>query len=78
MSNQDVETAIRDALDRMGIQQDNGTAQDAPEQAHGIPVEQALAQAIGGPLALNNDQALGRIAGGAGATINSGTWGRLT
>lgn len=33
-------------------------------------VETALVDAIGGHIALNNDQALGRIAGGPGATIN--------
>ena len=80
--NQNIENMIRRELERMGIktdeddeQQDTQPQQEAPPR---VPVETVLSNAIGGPIALNNDQALGRIAGGPGATINGGSWGRLT
>ena len=44
--------------------------QDPPEQPQYVPVETVLSNASGGPVALNNDTALGRIAGGARATVN--------
>lgn len=83
--NQNIENMIRHELERMGIktnEDDEQQAQDTPEQPQQgapprVPVEAVLSNAIGGPVALNNDAALGRIAGGPGATINGGSWGRL-
>ena len=66
--NQNIEAAIRRALGDMGVQPQR--EQDTPEQPQYVPVEAVLSNAIGGPVALNNDTALGRIAGGARATVN--------
>lgn len=76
--NQNIEDAIRKALEARGIlplpeaPQDAAQAPQAAQEAPQAPVsvESALSQAIGGPLALNNDLALGRIAGGARAIVN--------
>lgn len=70
MSN--IENVIRAELERMGIQptDDEQRERETPEQPQYVPVEAVLSNAIGGPVALNNDAALGRIAGGAGATVN--------
>ena len=73
-----IEAAIRRALGDMGVQQQR--EQDTPQQPpQYVPVEAVLSAAIGdrpatSPLALNADQALGRIAGGPGATINGSGW----
>lgn len=76
--NQNIEDAIRKALEARGIlpppeapheaTQGAQAAQEAPQAS--VSVESALSQAIGGPLALNNDVALGRIAGGARTIVN--------
>ena len=67
--NQSIENMIRAELERMGVKNDD-EQQDTPEQPQYVPVEAVLSNAIGGPVALNNDTALGRIAGGARATVN--------
>jgi len=75
---QSIEDTIRRELERMGVQDSPETTQERPGAPHTapqqpetrVPVEAALSAAIGGPLALNDDQTLGRIAGGATATIN--------
>lgn len=85
--NQNIENMIRQELERMGIktnEDDEQREQDTPEQPQQgalphVPVEAVLSAAIGdrpatSPLALNADQALGRIAGGPGATINGSSW----
>ena len=69
--NQSIEAAIRRALGDMGVKTDDEQReQETPEQPQYVPVEAVLSNAIGGPVALNNDTALGRIAGGARATVN--------
>ena len=71
--NTNIENVIRAELERMGIQQDDDEQQETQPQQEAPPrvsVEAVLSNAIGGPLALNADQALGRIAGGARATVN--------
>lgn len=72
MSETNIENVIRRELERMGVRAEDEQQRDqaAPEQPP-IPVEAILSDAIGGPLALNNDQALGRIAGGPNATVNA-------
>ena len=69
-----IENMIRHELERMGVktdeddeQQETQPQQEAPPR---VSVEAVLGNAIGGPVALNNDTALGRIAGGARATVN--------
>lgn len=71
--NSNIENMIRAELERMGVKTDEDEQQreqDTPEQPQYVPVEAVLSNAIGGPVALNNDAALGRIAGGARATVN--------
>ena len=71
--NSNIENMIRAELERMGVKTDEDEQQreqDTPEQPQHVPVEAVLSNAIGGPVALNNDTALGRIAGGARATVN--------
>lgn len=69
--NSSIENMIRAELERMGIKTDeDDEQQDTPEQPQYVPVEAVLSNAIGGPVALNNDTALGRIAGGARASVN--------
>ena len=71
--NSNIENMIRAELERMGVKTDEDEQQreqDTPEQPQYVPVEAVLSNAIGGPIALNNDAALGRIAGGARATVN--------
>lgn len=69
--NTNIENMVRAELERMGIKTDeDDEQQDTPEQPQYVPVEAVLSNAIGGPIALNNDTALGRIAGGARATVN--------
>ena len=69
--NQSIENMIRRELELMGVRADDEQReQDTPEQPQYVPVEAVLSNAIGGPVALNNDTALGRIAGGARATVN--------
>ena len=66
-----IENMVRRELERMGVKTDDEQReQDTPEQPQHVPVEAVLSNAIGGPIALNNDTALGRIAGGARATVN--------
>ena len=66
-----IENMVRRELERMGVKTDDEQReQDTPEQPQHVPVEAVLSNAIGGPVALNNDTALGRIAGGARATVN--------
>ena len=65
--NQNVENMIRAELERMGVKTDDEEQETHPQY---VPVEAVLSNAIGGPVALNNDTALGRIAGGARATVN--------
>lgn len=66
-----IENMIRAELERMGIKADDEQQeQETPAQPQYVPVEAVLSATIGGPLALNADQALGRIAGGANATVN--------
>ena len=71
--NSNIENMIRAELERMGVktdEDDEQREQETPEQPQYVPVEAVLSNAIGGPVALNNDTALGRIAGGARATVN--------
>ena len=69
--NSSIENMIRAELERMGVKTDEDDEQQGtPEQPQYVPVEAVLGNAIGGPVALNNDTALGRIAGGARATVN--------
>ena len=71
--NSSIENMIRAELERMGVKTDEDEQQreqDTPEPPQYVPVETVLSNAIGGPIALNNDTALGRIAGGARATVN--------
>ena len=71
--NSNIENMIRAELERMGVKTDEDEQQreqDTPEQPQYVPAEAVLSNAIGGPVALNNDTALGRIAGGARATVN--------
>ena len=71
--NQNIENMIHAELQRMGVktdEDDEQREQAPPEQPQYVPVEAVLSNAIGGPVALNNDTALGRIAGGARATVN--------
>ena len=71
--NSSIENMVRAELERMGVktdEDDEQREQETPEQPQYVPVEAVLSNAIGGPVALNNDAALGRIAGGARATVN--------
>lgn len=71
--NSSIENMVRAELERMGVktdEDDEQRQQDTPEQPQYVPVEAVLSNAIGGPIALNNDAALGRIAGGARASVN--------
>ena len=71
--NSSIENMVRAELERMGVKTDEDEQQreqETPEQPQYVPVEAVLSNAIGGPVALNNDAALGRIAGGARATVN--------
>lgn len=58
-----VEDLLRQQLERRGEGQ-------AAHEAQADSLAVALGAAIGGPLALNNDLALGRIAGGARTIVN--------
>lgn len=70
MSNHDVETAIRNALDRMGIQQDD---EDERARVASRPVAASLSEAIAGTrdpetilrgtVALNDDKTLAKMVG---------------
>lgn len=69
--NSNIENMIRAELERMGVRADDEQQETRQQKAPPrVPVEAVLSNAIGGPVALNNDAALGRIAGGARATVN--------
>lgn len=72
-----IEDLIRQQLERMGIEQptEEGAVTNGVTPAQRVAVEELLSAAIGdrptvGPVALNNDAALGAIAGGPGAKVN--------
>ena len=62
--NSNIENMIRAELERMGVKTDEDEQQreqETPEQPQYVPVEAVLSNAIGGPVALNNDAALGVV-----------------